>query len=260
MARKFSRHEQFLRIFSLLEILSASHSPLTDDVLINTLRDRLGLSRLSARTLRRDCEFLTSCGYPIDHVQIPRERKYGWKLQSDGPLAKKILVEPLTLLELVAFRVARSHLKPYEGTPLWSGIEMLRSRFDRAIPKAIQAQLDEHFAAFYVAVDGSKKYASRPRLISTLAAAVVACRLIEMDHRGGDGKSKARCLFQPHRLVIEAERLLLFGYVADGDGLAGRASMLPVEGIRNVRVKDGRFQPNGHADADLDRLRGKSDD
>jgi predicted DNA-binding transcriptional regulator YafY len=134
MAQKFSRHEQFLRVFSLLEILSASHAPLSDEVLIATLRDRLGLSRLSARTLRRDCEFPTSCGYPIDHVPIPRERKYGWKLNLDGPLSKKLLSEPLTLLELIAFQLARMHLKPYEGTPLWTGIEMLRSRFERCVP------------------------------------------------------------------------------------------------------------------------------
>ena len=62
MPRHFSRHEQFLRIFALLDILSTAHAPLDDQSLIAELKERLGLSRLSPRTLHRDCEFLLTCG------------------------------------------------------------------------------------------------------------------------------------------------------------------------------------------------------
>ena len=250
MAQKFSRHEQFLRVFSLLEILSASHAPLSDEVLIATLRDRLGLSRLSARTLRRDCEFLTSCGYPIDHVPIPRERKYGWKLNLDGPLSKKLLAEPLTLLELIAFQLARMHLKPYEGTPLWTGIEMLRSRFERCVPSPLRAQLEEHLLGFRVEVDGSRRYASRPRLVSSLVAAVVARRLIDIEHRDGDGQMVKDGGFQPHLLLVENQRIHLFGYSADSV-----ATLVPVDRIRSVTLRDGSFPPNGAAEQDLRDLR-----
>ena len=69
MPRNFARHEQFLRIFALLELLTNAHQPLDDETLVNALKEKLGLMRLSPRTLRRDCEFLSSCGYSVDHVQ-----------------------------------------------------------------------------------------------------------------------------------------------------------------------------------------------
>ena len=84
MPRNFSRHEQFLRIFALLEILSNSRQPLDDQSLITQLKERLGLSRLSTRTLHRDCDFLISCGYPIDHMPLPGIRRYGWQMTKDA--------------------------------------------------------------------------------------------------------------------------------------------------------------------------------
>lgn len=74
MPRNFARHEQFLRIFALLEVLSDARQPIDDQSLIATLRERLGLTRLSVRTLHRDCEFLVACGYSIDQVPLPDGR------------------------------------------------------------------------------------------------------------------------------------------------------------------------------------------
>jgi len=53
MPRNLSRHEQFLRIFALLEILSQARKPLDDQSLLLAVKERLGLSRLSVRTLHR---------------------------------------------------------------------------------------------------------------------------------------------------------------------------------------------------------------
>ena len=80
MPRNLSRHEQFLRIFALLEILSNARVPLDDQSLLLAVRERLGLSRLSVRTLHRDCDFLITCGYAITHEPLPGDRKYGWQL------------------------------------------------------------------------------------------------------------------------------------------------------------------------------------
>ena len=75
MPPNFSRHEQFLRIFALLEMLSTTRQPLDDQTLIAALKERLGLTRLSTRTLHRDCDFLISCGYPVAHAPLPGDRK-----------------------------------------------------------------------------------------------------------------------------------------------------------------------------------------
>jgi predicted DNA-binding transcriptional regulator YafY len=128
MTPHFSRHEQFLRIFALLEILSNALQPLGDDALIELLRERLGLTSLSVRTLHRDCDFLTSCGYPLDHTPLPEGRKYGWALAKDVTTERRLPAEPITLLELMAFMVARDLLRTCEGTVLWTGIESLRHK------------------------------------------------------------------------------------------------------------------------------------
>lgn len=42
-------------------LLSAARQPLDDQSLIASIQERLGFTRLSPRTLRRDCELLTAC-------------------------------------------------------------------------------------------------------------------------------------------------------------------------------------------------------
>ena len=127
----------FRSIFALLEILSNARQPLEDQALIAAIKERLGLTKLSPRTLRRDCEFLCSCGYPADHVPLPDGRRYGWQLAKDSVNGRKIPSEPLTLLELVAFAVGRDLLKSFQGTILWTGIESLRQKIERDVPEAM---------------------------------------------------------------------------------------------------------------------------
>ncbi|MFM9057769.1 MAG: hypothetical protein ACKOSQ_01350 [Planctomycetaceae bacterium] len=114
----------------------------------------------------------------------------------------------------------------------------------------LKKQLEEQLLAFRVEVDSSKRYASRPRLVSSLAAAVVACRLIDVEHRDGDGLSTVDSGFQPHLLLVENQQIHLFGYAADRV-----AKLVPIERIRTVRLQDGSFQPNGNAEHDLQRCR-----
>jgi len=75
MPRNLSRHEQFLRIFALLEILSTARKPLDDQSLLLALRERLGLSRLSARTLHRDCDFLVTGNMAGSCPSLPAAEK-----------------------------------------------------------------------------------------------------------------------------------------------------------------------------------------
>jgi len=171
MPRNFARYEQFLRIFALLELLSAARQPLDDRSVIASIQERLVLTRLSPRTLRRDCEFLTACGYAIDHVPLPDGRKYGWMLAKEGSLDRRIPREPLTLLEIIAFTVGRDLLQPFEGTILWTGIESLRFKLERDLPAEMRERLEAAKRVFHVR-GFDPRYAARPRLISTLSRAI----------------------------------------------------------------------------------------
>jgi predicted DNA-binding transcriptional regulator YafY len=238
MPRNFARHEQFLRIFALLEILAAARQPLDDQALTAALKERLGLMRLSPRTLRRDCDFLCSCGYPVDHKPLPDGRRYGWILAKDSVNGRKIPSEPLTLLELVAFTVSRDLLKPFEGTVLWTGIESLRHKLEREMPAAMRERLDSAKNVFHVK-GFDPRYAARPRLISTLSGAITDCREIEIEE---DGDPATKLRLQPHRIVIEPPLVSLLAYPADSKA-DGVPVLLNIERIRKVTPLDTTFTP-----------------
>ena len=241
MPRNFARHEQFLRIFALLETLSNARQPIDDQTMVGLLKERLGLARLSPRTLRRDCDFLGSCGYPVDHVPLPDGRKYGWQLAKDSVNGRKIPSEPLTLLELVAFMVGRDLLRTFEGTILWTGIESLRHRLEREMPAAMLERLEAAKHVFHVRTVDPSRYAARPRLISTLSGAITDCQEIEVEEHPENGAPPARMRLQPQRLVIEppAVRLLAFPVGAD----TNQPVLLDIEKIAKVTPLDVTFVP-----------------
>lgn len=240
MPRNFARHEQFLRIFALLDILSESRQPLEDQVLIETIRDRLGLSRLSPRTLRRDCDFLTSCGYPVDHKPIGGDRKFGWQLSRESA-ARKIPTEPITLLELVAFMVGRDLLRGFEGTVIWTGIESLRHKIERDLHPQVLERLADAKRVFHVKQDGVAQYAARPRLLSTLSAAITDCREIDVEERPSNGSAGGRKRLQPHCLVIQPPAIQLLAFPADGPATQAPV-LIDIERIDKVEPRDVAFE------------------
>jgi len=240
MPRHFSRHEQFLRIFSLLEILCTTRQPLDDQTLIGKLKERLGLTRLSTRTLHRDCDFLLTCGYRVDHSQLPGDRRYGWQVVRD-PAGKPLPPEPLTLLELVAFSVAQDLLRSLGGTVLWTGIESLRHKIERDVSPELRKRLDEARRVFRVEGVDESRYASRPRLLSTLSAAIVDCREIDVEERGDSG-ALVRHRLQPHQLVICLPAIHLVGFAPDAASDAAPL-LLDLERIERATPLDTTFSP-----------------
>jgi predicted DNA-binding transcriptional regulator YafY len=242
MPRNFARHEQFLRIFALLEILSNARHPLDDQSIIAAVKDRLGLGRLSARTLRRDCDFLCSCGYPVDHIPLHDGRKYGWQLSKDSVNGRKIPSEPLTLLELVAFMVGRDFLRSFEGTILWTGIESLWHKIEREVPVEMLKQLEAARGAFHVRRCDPSRYAARPRLISTLSGAIIDCQEIEVEQMADDGRPPVRLRLQPLRLVIEPPAVRLLAIQSPATN--GEPPLLiDIETIGKVTTRDVTFVP-----------------
>lgn len=242
MPRNFSRHEQFLRIFALLETLSATRQPLDDQTLIAALKERLGLSRLSARTLHRDCDFLISCGYPVEHVPLPEGRRHGWRLDKDALTGRAVPAEPITLLELVAFMVGRELLRTFEGTVLWTGMESLRHKIERAVPPQLLERLEHSKNVFHVAAVDPARYASRPRLISALSTAITDCREIEVSTKSdGQTAPAVRHRLQPLRLIIQPPSVQLLGL--DTQRRNEPPLLIDLDRIEAVQTLDTTFAP-----------------
>lgn len=254
MTSNFARHEQFLRIFALLDILSEARQPIDDQSLIATIRERMGLTQLSSRTLRRDCEFLTSCGYPVDHKPIAGGRKFGWQLGQSAVGGRQIPGEPLTLLELVAFAVGRDLLQSFEGTVLWTGIESLRHKLERDLPPGLREQFAAAQQVFHVSGGEPGRYAARPRLISTLTAAITDCQEIDVVERHANGEPPKLHRLQPHCLVIQPPRAELLAFPAG----ASHADplLIDIDRIEEVVTTDATFpRPETDVAAVLQRLR-----
>lgn len=258
MTPHFSRHEQFLRILTLLEILANARQTIPDDSLIDTLKDRLGLSRLSVRTLHRDCEFLTSCGYPLARTQLPESRKHGWRLERGAGGDRWMPGDPTTLLELVAFLIGRELLRVFEGTVLWTGIEALRHKIERSIPQSLREQVEATRRSFHVTSHDRRRYAPRPRLLSTLATATTDRRLIELTLQpeaapnschgvargavsgspGADGVADTTLRLRPLRVVIRPADIHLLG-LDDAE----RPRLIDLARIDHVVTLDATFDP-----------------
>lgn len=240
MPRNFARHEQFLRVFALLDALFSALGPVDDETLINLLKDRLGLKQLSVRTLHRDCDFLASCGYPVDHVRLPGGRRQGWLLDRVALAARKIPAEPLTLLELVAFTIGRDLLRPFEGTVLWTGIESLRHKFERALPPQMLERLESARSVFHVADSSPSRYASRPRLISSLSRAVADRREIDVTTRAASGATTSHRL-QPLQIVVDPPRVRLLALETQPAG--DRSVLIDLEHVDTAKPLDATFAP-----------------
>jgi predicted DNA-binding transcriptional regulator YafY len=258
MPRNFARHEQFLRIFALLELLSNARAPIDDQALIAALKERLGLSTLSQRTLHRDCDFLVSCGYPISHLQLPGDRKFGWQLMKDGGTAKKVPPEPLTLLELVAFMLGRDLLRMFEGTIIWTGIESLRQKLERDLPPELLDRLAASKEVFHVQRVDLGRYAARPRLISTLSAAITDRREVEIETRRSDGQPTELQRLQPLRLVVKPPSVQLLGYLAAG-AAESPPLLVDIDRIEKVTPLDVTFAARPVDTRDVLRQLGQAD-
>jgi len=245
--KNLARYEQFLRISTLLDILAATRGALDDQSLIATIKDRLGLSRLSARTLHRDCEFLITCGYPVEHAPLAGGRRYGWRLDSTALAARKIPAEPLTILELAAFTIGRELLRAFEGTVLWTGIESLRAKLERDLPAEFRARAAEAMQVFHVAMPDSARYATRPRMLSALSSAISESREIEIEAASADQSVPIRRRLRPAMLVVDLPRIRLAAWepgVPAGDQITtGPAVLIDLDEIAKVKTLDTTFAP-----------------
>jgi predicted DNA-binding transcriptional regulator YafY len=248
MTRNLARYEQFLRILTLLDILANARGPLDDQALIAAIKERLGLSRLSPRTLHRDCEFLVTCGYPIDHAQLAGDRRFGWRLDAAAMAGRKIPAEPLTLLEIAAFNVGRDLLRVFEGTVLWTGIESLRTKLERDLPAELMAQAEASRQVFHVPAPDAARYAERPRMLSALSRAISDCREIEVEARAGDPAAASPRRLRPAMLLVNLPRIQLAAWditqrQGNPPGQGNPPVLIDLDQIAKVTPLDATFTP-----------------
>jgi len=161
----------------------------------------------------------------------------------DAPGCRRLPAEPVTLLELVAFMVGRDLLRTFEGTILWSGIESLRHKIERNLPPGLLERLEAAKRVFHVQGFDPTRYASRPRLLSTLSAAITDCREIEIVTRADGRKDSENRRLRPVQLVIQPPQVQLLGL--DISTERGETPLvIDIDRIERITPLDVTFQPD----------------
>ena len=141
-----SRHEQLLRVFSLIDILFGARHPLTTAELKERLRSRGVIDEMSDKNIRRDIEFLANFGYAV--TQSKRRSPRGtlcaaWAIQP-GKGVEELAAPAVTLSELLSLAAARELLTPLAGTCYWRGIGQLMAKLEKVATPELLAYAESH--------------------------------------------------------------------------------------------------------------------
>lgn len=256
MPKNLARYEQILRIHAVFSILLESRHPADDTTLINALKERLGLSRLSSRTLHRDCDFLVNCGYPVEHVAVAGTRRLAWRLNAALMAKRKIPAEPLTILEWAAFQLARELLGALEGTVLWTGIESLRTKLERTLSPAFLSKADDAQRVFHARSSGRPRFAHRPRLIGALSGAILDRHEIAVQVATPGAAGLTNRTLRPAVMMIRPPRVKLAAWATTPAKHPGRVGppdsdssdsepleLIDIDRIAKFERLDSRFNP-----------------
>lgn len=239
-----ARNEQLIRQLRILQVLDAARYGLTLAELRDALKDQLGISQLSERTVRRDLAALQCAG--IDVESHAREGRIAWSL---GPRMKQSPQVTASVMELLSLSLARDLLGPLMGTAYWQGIETLWNKLEQAIPEPVDRHFRRIRQGVFVRTTGRRSYAAKQGVLATLNRAILLHRVCELQYtRAGDEAARLRAV-EPLALVLYNRSFYL---VARLEGVA------PSEGLRHFKVDrigkatctDRHFRPPDDFDAE----------
>jgi len=212
----FSRHEQLLRVFHILDILFSARRPLGIADFKDKLRDRGVIDDMSDKNLRRDIEFLRRFGYALKGSTVRGGRgapKQVWAIEP-GRGAAELVAPSISLPELLSLGAARDFLAPLAGTMYWRGIGQVLAKMEAvATPSLI-----EYAASLR---DGLVVHPAHPRgkykssMLNAINRAISNAVTVEIDYTTRSRDEPRRYLVQPEALVVYEGSLYIAGYRAD---------------------------------------------
>jgi predicted DNA-binding transcriptional regulator YafY len=212
----FSRHEQLLRVFHILDILFSARRPLGIADFKDKLQVRGVIDEMSDKNLRRDLEFLKRFGYSLKSTTIKGSRgapKRAWSIEP-GKGAAELVAPSISLPELLSLVAARDFLAPLAGTMYWRGLSQVLAKMEAvATPSLID------YAASLR--DGLVIHPSPPRgkykssMLNAINRAISNSVAIELDYTTRSRDEPRRYLIQPEALVVYEGSISIAAYRAD---------------------------------------------
>lgn len=248
MPKSALRYAQLARVIKVLTLLETSRFGKTVNELRDDLVDYLGLADLSARTVRRDLQFLQDAGFHVDEATTARGRV--WRL--DLSLNRlKTPFQDVSVLELLAFAAGRELLMPLAGTPYWTGIETLWQRIKTSLPASVWETFEREKSGLIVRAPAAVRYRNKDGMLSALNRAICEHRVLEIHYQGLAQRKPERRIVEPYALVLYQGSLFLVGTAADKPNDL-RVRQFKLDRLAKAKLLDKRFTPR--PDFDPERL------
>lgn len=239
MAHSFARGKQTARQFKVLQLLENSRFGLSTRELRDAVIDKLGLSSLHEKTIKRDIEHWRNLGYAIHQVELNNiERPKVWKLDRSLMKPPKL---PIGVVELLAFSAGRELLYPLAGTPYWDGIQRLWERMCETISPQVLEHLQRQRTGLVVRGPVPKNYSKQEGMLSSLNLAVYEHRTTEVNYKGLGGQPRRKRKIHPHAICLFNNSIYILA--ADAEEAGSRMKTYKLDRISSVKVLDKHFAP-----------------
>ncbi|MFM9059410.1 MAG: helix-turn-helix transcriptional regulator [Planctomycetaceae bacterium] len=238
-----NRHEQVLRVISLIDILFGARHPLTTQELKDRLRARGVIDEMSDKNIRRDVEFLANFGYAVK--QSKRRSPRGtlcaaWSIEP-GKGVEELVAPSVTLAELLSLAVARDFLAPLAGTCYWRGIGQLMAKLEKVATPALIAYAESHKDGLVVHPRPAEaKY--RARTLNAVNRAIRRTLELEIRYTSLADARPRRTTVRPEALVVYDGAIYIAAYRVP-QAASGRRRDTAADAIRFYkldRVADAR--------------------
>lgn len=197
------RHDQLLRLFHLIDLLTSARRPLATAEIKEDLRRRGVIDEMSDRNVRRDIAFLVSFGYDVRETRQRDGRgsaRKAWRIEPT--IGRRSIAAPaVTLPELLSLAVARDFLVPLAGTSYWRGISRLLERVERVATPALLEHVERQRDGLVVHPRPTEgKYPAR--LLTAIHRAIRRSVELEIRYRGVADQRARKVVVRPESLVV----------------------------------------------------------
>ncbi len=208
-----SRHEQLLRVFSLIDILFGARHPLTTAELKERLRARGVIDEMSDKNIRRDVDFLRNFGYAVNRTQRRSPRGTvcaAWSIEP-GKGADELVAPAVTLAELLSLAVARELLAPLAGTCYWRGIGQLMAKIEKVATPELLAYAEAHKDGLVIhPKPAATKY--RSRTLNAVNRAIRRSLELEIRYTSLADAKPRKTAIRPEALVVYDGAIYIAAY------------------------------------------------
>lgn len=245
-----ARNEQLIRQHKLLQLLEFSRFGRTLEELRSDLVADLGLSKLHARTVRRDIEALQAAGIDIQSDTVERGKVY--KLGQGNTGVHEIGV---SATELIALSIGRELLFPLLGTQYWQGIETFWNKVQEAVPNGVFDHYARYRKSIHVFGSPRKSYEEHAGMLKTINRAILEHRVLEIEYESV-GKPASTRRIEPYGLAVYQSSIYVVAAAEEIQDRSQRLRHWKLDRFRHAKALDEYFKPD--PDVDLSSHLGKT--